>query len=166
MACGCYRDEEISFHGQCRTTCHIIFYYFCILGKNNPYYHHPSEITDTGLQNENYGDSRQEKTNKVPAQNALKTVFTDRRILTIGLASCFFEGSMYLFVFFWTPALKAAQSNHSSSDRDLPLGLIFACFMASVMLGKWRHHRCKVLYRTNFISYLPLRHIPKVRPCL
>jgi len=40
---------------------------------------------------------------------------------------------MYLFVFFWTPALKAAQSHHDPAN--LPLGLIFACFMASVMLG-------------------------------
>lgn len=42
---------------------------------------------------------------------------------------------MYLFVFFWTPALKAAQLHSSSRLTDLPLGMIFACFMGSVMLG-------------------------------
>lgn len=42
---------------------------------------------------------------------------------------------MYLFVFFWTPALKAAQLHSSSRPTDLPLGMIFACFMGSVMLG-------------------------------
>lgn len=42
---------------------------------------------------------------------------------------------MYLFVFFWTPALKAAQAHQPSGGKDLPLGLIFACFMACVMLG-------------------------------
>jgi len=42
---------------------------------------------------------------------------------------------MYLFVFFWTPALKAAQLYGSNSPPDLPLGMIFACFMGSVMLG-------------------------------
>jgi hypothetical protein len=42
---------------------------------------------------------------------------------------------MYLFVFFWTPALKAARLNSSPLPTDLPLGMLFACFMASVMLG-------------------------------
>lgn len=41
---------------------------------------------------------------------------------------------MYLFVFFWTPALQAAQVQDGSAP-NLPLGMIFACFMGSVMLG-------------------------------
>ena len=71
----------------------------------------------------------------IPAKSVLKVVLTDRRILTLGLASCFFEGSMYLFVFFWTPALKAAAAAQSNGSTELPLGMIFATFMASVMLG-------------------------------
>ncbi len=71
----------------------------------------------------------------VPAKSVLKTVLTDRRILTLGLASCFFEGSMYLFVFFWTPALKTAAAAQLNGSAELPLGMIFATFMASVMLG-------------------------------
>ncbi|KAH6679578.1 hypothetical protein B0J14DRAFT_614727 [Halenospora varia] len=96
---------------------------------------------------ENYGDSHTQSnppslsspSSHSPAtKSVLQTILTDKRILTLGLASCFFEGSMYLFVFFWTPALKAAHSqalpsaNHS---ENLPYGMIFACFMASVMLG-------------------------------
>jgi MFS transporter, MFS domain-containing protein family, molybdate-anion transporter len=43
---------------------------------------------------------------------------------------------MYLFVFFWTPALKAAAAAQSPrGSPELPLGMIFATFMASVMLG-------------------------------
>jgi hypothetical protein len=43
---------------------------------------------------------------------------------------------MYLFVFFWTPALKAGQTQNGSTPVvALPLGMIFACFMGSVMLG-------------------------------
>ena len=53
-----------------------------------------------GFWSENYGDSHQGATSDIPVKNALKTVLTDKRILTLGLASCFFEGSMYLFVFF------------------------------------------------------------------
>ncbi|PQE26889.1 major facilitator superfamily transporter protein [Rutstroemia sp. NJR-2017a BVV2] len=105
---------------------------------------------------ENYGDSAtQQKTttptqtpssqpssrsssptpvSRAPAANPsiLNLVLTNSRIFTLGLASCFFEGSMYLFVFFWTPALKSTQSPAAPS---LPLGMIFASFMASVMLG-------------------------------
>jgi len=82
---------------------------------------------------ENYGDSHSSSESSTPPKDALKTFFTDKRILTLGLASCFFEGSMYLFVFFWTPALKAAQS--LAKSPELPLGMIFACFMGSVMAG-------------------------------
>lgn len=41
---------------------------------------------------------------------------------------------MYLFVFFWTPALKAV---HAATDATpaLPLGMVFACFMGSIMIG-------------------------------
>lgn len=58
----------------------------------------------------------------------------DKRILVLGLISTCFEGSMYLFVFFWSAALK---SSHAIAGRstDLPFGLIFATFMASMMLG-------------------------------
>ena len=38
-----------------------------------------------------------------------------------------FEGSMYTFVFLWTPAL-------SPNGEHLPHGMIFACFMVSRLL--------------------------------
>ncbi|CAL3962569.1 hypothetical protein PZA11_000309 [Diplocarpon coronariae] len=83
---------------------------------------------------ENYGDSYgASEASTVPQKDALKTFFTDKRVLSLGLASCFFEGSMYLFVFFWTPALKAAQA--AAGSPELPLGMVFACFMGSVMAG-------------------------------
>ncbi len=59
--------------------------------------------------------------------------------MVLGLASTLFEGSMYLFVFFWTPALKdvvssaVSSSTSSSSPPSLPYGIIFACFMAAAM---------------------------------
>ncbi len=54
---------------------------------------------------------------------------TDPRILSLGLASTMFEGSMYLFVFYWTPALKSAQA----TPGELPYGIIFASFMAAML---------------------------------
>jgi hypothetical protein len=41
---------------------------------------------------------------------------------------------MYLFVFFWTPALLASRTP-DGQKAALPLGLIFASFMAAIMLG-------------------------------
>lgn len=58
----------------------------------------------------------------------------DKQVLTLGLTSCAFEGSMYLFIFFWSPALK---SSHKLAHQagHLPFGIIFACFMGAMMLG-------------------------------
>lgn len=36
---------------------------------------------------------------------------------------------MYIFVFSWTPTLESTTSN------DLPHGLVFGCFMVSIMIG-------------------------------
>lgn len=43
-----------------------------------------------------------------------------------------FEGSMYVFVFMWTPCLKALAPE---GVGDLPFGLIFATFMVCCMAG-------------------------------
>ncbi|KAL8784074.1 MAG: hypothetical protein Q9213_004201 [Squamulea squamosa] len=80
---------------------------------------------------ENYGDSGSPKEKK----DSLKLLLgVDKQILTLGLTSCCFEGSMYLFIFFWSPALK---SSHLLAQKHsaLPFGLIFASFMGAMMLG-------------------------------
>jgi MFS transporter, MFS domain-containing protein family, molybdate-anion transporter len=41
---------------------------------------------------------------------------------------------MYLFIFFWTAALKSAQGE-SDVAEGLPFGLIFSCYMCMMMLG-------------------------------
>ncbi|KAL2266195.1 hypothetical protein VTJ83DRAFT_5547 [Remersonia thermophila] len=63
------------------------------------------------------------------------TVLTRPRILALGAASTAFEGSMYLFVFFWAPALRlaAARDAVAPSPSGLPYGVIFASFMASTL---------------------------------
>ncbi|EPE04840.1 major facilitator superfamily domain-containing protein [Ophiostoma piceae UAMH 11346] len=80
---------------------------------------------------ENYGEPDEKEDG-----GGVMPVLSDPRVLVLGLASTLFEGSMYLFVFFWTPALKdAAQlaSSSSSAPTDLPYGIIFASFMAAAM---------------------------------
>lgn len=46
----------------------------------------------------------------------------------LGAIQSLFEGSMYTFVFLWTPAL-------SPNEEDIPHGFIFATFMLASMLG-------------------------------
>ena len=48
----------------------------------------------------------------------------DQKIALLGAMQSLFEGSMYTFVFLWTPAL-------SPHGEHLPHGMIFACFMVS-----------------------------------
>ncbi|CAI0441803.1 unnamed protein product [Linum tenue] len=53
---------------------------------------------------------------------------SDEKIALLGAIQSLFEGSMYTFVFLWTPAL-------SPSGEDIPHGFIFATFMLASMLG-------------------------------
>ena len=77
---------------------------------------------------ENYGNQQQS------IWSSMVTGFTliqsDPRIAALGLSQSCFEGAMYTFVFMWTPALTNSDNNISEY-----LGLIFAVFMVSVMLG-------------------------------
>jgi hypothetical protein len=63
-------------------------------------------------------------------QDAFVTTVRNRDILLCGLISALFEGSMYIFVFCWTPLLKSF-----AGDKELPFGLIFSTFMVSCMTG-------------------------------
>lgn len=38
---------------------------------------------------------------------------------------------MYIFVFMWTPTMEAASPN------PIPHGVVFACFMVSIMVGSY-----------------------------
>jgi hypothetical protein len=77
--------------------------------------------------------------NTVPGKLTL-IVNTDKRILALGCVSCCFEGSMYIFVFFWSAAMKSAHAYSANlvdqhETANIPFGIIFATFMASMMLG-------------------------------
>jgi hypothetical protein len=64
-------------------------------------------------------------------QDAFTTTVRNRDILLCGLISTLFEGSMYIFVFCWTPLLKS----FAGDKEELPFGLIFSTFMVSCMTG-------------------------------
>ncbi|KAJ2916535.1 hypothetical protein MD484_g3883, partial [Candolleomyces efflorescens] len=61
---------------------------------------------------------------------AWSIVKRDPLLLVLGLTQTCFEGSMYLFVFLWVPALQ-----EHTMLATLPLGYIFSSFMISMMLG-------------------------------
>lgn len=95
---------------------------------------------------ENYGDAAQKKGGEKEEEEGragrpgLWAMLKDPRIVCLGLASTMFEGSMYLFVFFWGPALTSARSYEAATGSGsgagaggLPYGIIFASFMASVL---------------------------------
>ena len=81
---------------------------------------------------ENYGGSSEDEaggSNDHTGQlrKAFNLIKTDKKIFLLGLMQSLFEGSMYCFVFSWTPAL--------SYGADIPHGMIFACFMVACMVG-------------------------------
>lgn len=90
-----------------------------------------------GTWNENYGSGGgAAAATSDPLQlkrlgQALKIVRSEPSLLVIGLTQTCFEGSMYLFVFNWVPALQES----AGSQNVLPLGYIFSAFMVSMMIG-------------------------------
>jgi len=78
---------------------------------------------------ENYGDSKIEIITTF--SNALKALSNDKKILVLGLMQSLFEASMYTFVFMWSPAIIDSLQNNT----NIPYGIIFACFMVSIMIG-------------------------------
>lgn len=66
-------------------------------------------------------------------KNALIATMRNRDIMLCGIISSLFEGSMYIFVFMWTPLLKAFIVN--PEEEVLPFGVIFSTFMVFCMTG-------------------------------
>jgi len=99
------------------------------------------------LWDENYGekssaddDSDGGKDGKTSGTGALKAAFSttvrNPDILSCGIISSLFEGSMYIFVFMWTPAMTALAKEEMGDDFDgLPFGVIFSTFMVCCMAG-------------------------------
>nr|GMD63991.1 molybdate-anion transporter-like [Ipomoea batatas] len=77
---------------------------------------------------ENYGDPSENKDLLTQFKSAAVAIASDEKIALLGAIQSLFEGSMYTFVFLWTPAL-------SPNDEDIPHGFIFATFMLASMLG-------------------------------
>lgn len=73
---------------------------------------------------ENYGTSKIRF--KPMCMEGLKHILTDKNVLIIGLILSLVESVVCVFVFLWTPVLSPASP---------PLGIVFATFMVSTMVG-------------------------------
>jgi predicted MFS family arabinose efflux permease len=87
---------------------------------------------------ENYGDANAAVSQSfISAWNAIKS---DRKVFLLGTVQALFEGSMYIFVLEWTPALTGTlmASNIDKKDNQnppIPHGYIFASYMVAMMMG-------------------------------
>lgn len=77
---------------------------------------------------ENYGDASSGSSATDGFKKAAKLIISEPKIALLGAMQALFEGSMYTFVFLWTPAL-------SPKGEHIPHGMVFACFMVSSMVG-------------------------------
>jgi len=99
---------------------------------------------------ENYGQDKTEDENEDPSNkeaatpwyfgftSALQATTSSTDVLLCGLICSLFEGSMYIFVFMWTPAMKdltKLANPNFDGESELPFGLIFSTFMVCAMAG-------------------------------
>lgn len=89
----------------------------------------------TSSWNENYGsfDPNAAGLSIESVQKAFITIMSNRAVLLIGIISSLFEGSMFTFVFMWTPIL--VELDPLPAGEKHPFGLIFATFMLCCMTG-------------------------------
>lgn len=85
---------------------------------------------------ENYGGiPRSKESPGAPKlRHRVLVALTNPKIAALTFASSCFEGTMYLFVFFWSAALNSVRGNAGHKD-ELPFGLIFSSFMCAMMAG-------------------------------
>lgn len=104
----------------------------------------------TALWDENFGERGDDDDDgkKSSAAGALKGAFAatvrSPDILSCGIISSLFEGSMYVFVFMWTPCLTALAKEEAGEEEEfdgLPFGVIFSTFMVCCMAGEFQATR-------------------------
>lgn len=60
----------------------------------------------------------------------------------LSYVTCCFEGTNFLVLFYWPGLLKQAhRRDHPDEAAELPYGVIFAAFMAAMIVGAWSFNR-------------------------
>lgn len=95
------------------------------------------EESTSASQRRDQGQGRQENANDSndnDFQKAWQIMKTDKDVRSLALMSGFFESSMFIFVFLWTPAIMQANEGPEAISSP-PFGLVFALFMLGCMAG-------------------------------
>ena len=72
---------------------------------------------------------------KATVRDGLNIIWQDKKLLMLGAIQSLFEGSMYIFVSQWPPAMAAAITKVYGKGAAVPFGTVFSCFMACCMIG-------------------------------
>lgn len=77
--------------------------------------------------------------NGIPDESLIErttAALKDPRIWVLSFDSCCFEGTIFIFKFFWPGTLQAAHDEERpGNDSTTPYGVVFATFMAAMVLG-------------------------------
>ncbi|KAJ6780626.1 hypothetical protein PWT90_01722 [Aphanocladium album] len=96
-----------------------------------------SIISSTWRENYGAGSPNDKSAGIMSCSDTRFEFLRDSKILALGLTTCIFEGTMYLFIFFWSAALKNARDDSfgDAATGELPFGLIFSSFMCTMLAG-------------------------------
>ena len=80
-------------------------------------------------------DDKKDAPKKATVRDGLNIIWHDKKLLMLGAIQSVFEGSMYIFVSQWPPAMAAAVTKAYGEGSTVPFGTVFSCFMACCMVG-------------------------------
>ena len=126
----------------------LVALFFCFFGASILWEENYGESKTSSDSSDDGRHTRRSDTMLGSWKRALNTTLSNPEVLLCGIISSLFEGSMYVFVFMWTPALtkltpglQLGGSSHvrnlesTESAATLPFGLIFSTFMVCCMAG-------------------------------
>ncbi|KAJ3563398.1 hypothetical protein NPX13_g8213 [Xylaria arbuscula] len=77
----------------------------------------------------------EEAQEQLPSEQTTGSLW-DLRVWAMSFVTCCFDGTIFLFMFFWPETLQDAHDKDHPNEQDtIPHGVIFASFMAIMVLG-------------------------------
>jgi len=93
-----------------------------------------NKATDVSPKSE-HAKENENATRTATVRDAINIIWQDKKLLMLGLIQSLFEGSMYIFVSQWPPAMAVAVKRAYGNGASVPFGSVFSCFMACCMIG-------------------------------
>ncbi|KAI1275320.1 hypothetical protein F5Y07DRAFT_400546 [Xylaria sp. FL0933] len=82
------------------------------------------------------GDTKAAEAQEYPESARTAESMWDLRVWAMSFVTCCFDGTIFLFMFFWPETLQDAHDRGHPDQKDtIPHGVIFASFMAIMVLG-------------------------------